>query len=79
MTIKVKTQRDYLLTEASISTDVNLSDLDALMKSMKATGKIVVVYNQGGILGINVEQKTKASEGNSEKVRDILGVGTKEL
>lgn len=79
MPIKVKTQKDYLLTEASIETNVDLSALDALMKSMKATGKIVVVYNQGGILGINVEQKTKASEVKSEKVRDLLGVTTKEL
>jgi ABC-type hemin transport system substrate-binding protein len=79
MPIKVKTQKDSLTTEVSLELPVNLSELDAMMKSIKATGKIVVVYNQGGVLGINVEQKTKATEADSAKVRDILGIATKEL
>lgn len=79
MATKVKTQKDYLLTEVTIELPADLSELDAIMKTTKATGKIVVVYNEGGVLGINVEQKTKASESNSVKVRDILGVMTKTL
>lgn len=79
MTTKVKTQKDYLLTEVTIELPADLSELDAIMKATKATGKIVVVYNEGGVLGINVEQKTKASDSNSVKVRDILGVTTKTL
>ncbi len=79
MPTKVKTQKDYLLTEVSIELPADLGELDAIMRATKATGKIVVVYNQGGILGINVEQKTRANESDSEKVRGILGVETKVL
>lgn len=76
MATKVKTQKDYLLTEVTIELPASLTELDAIMKATKATGKIVIVYNQGGILGINVEQKTKATDSNSVKVRDILGIST---
>jgi len=79
MPTKVKTQKDYLLTEVTIELPADLAELDAIMKATKATGKIVIVYNMGGILGINVEQKTKANEGESAKVRSLLGVQTKEL
>ncbi len=79
MSIKVKAQKDYLLTEVSIDGTANLAELDAIMKSSKATGKIVVTYNGGGVLGINVEQKTRASDGESAQVRSLLGVETREL
>lgn len=79
MPIKIKTQKDYLLTEVSVSLPVDLNHLDQLMRSTKATGKIVAVYNQGGMLGVNVEQKTRASETVSEKMRNIAGVDTEEL
>lgn len=79
MPTKVKAQTDYLLTEVTIQLPADLSELDAIMKSTKATGKIVVVYNQGGVLGINVEQKTRATDRDSAKVRDILGVETTTL
>lgn len=79
MPAKVKTQRDYLLTEVTIELPASLADLDAIMRTTKATGKIVAVYNQGGLLGINVEQRTKATDVISEKIRDLLGVGTKTL
>lgn len=79
MPAKVKTQKDYLLTEVTIELPANLSDLDAIMRATKATGKIVALYSQGGLLGINVEQRTKASDIVSEKIRDLLGVVTKTL
>lgn len=79
MPTKIKTQKDYLLTEASIELPADLAELDSIMKASKATGKIVIVYNMGGILGINVEQKTKASDSEAAKVRGLLGVSTKEL
>lgn len=79
MATKVKTQKDYLLTEVSIELPADLAELDAIMKSTKATGKIVILYNQGGVLGINLEQKTKATDSNSVKVREILGIDTKSM
>lgn len=79
MPINIKTQKDCLVTEATLESDTDLNDLDALMRASKATGKIVAVYNQGGRLGVNVEQKTRVSGSASEEVRKIVGVGTREL
>ena len=79
MAIKIKSQKDHLITETSVALPTDLNTLDQLMRSSKATGKIVAVYNQGGMLGVNVEQKQHISESVSGKVRDILGVGTREL
>jgi hypothetical protein len=79
MPINIKSQKDSLVTEASLDMDTNLNDLDQLMRSSKATGKIVAVYNQGGRLGVNVEQRSRVSETVADDVRKIVGVGTREL
>jgi hypothetical protein len=79
MPINIKSQKDCLTTEVSISLPTDLNSLDQLMRSSKATGKIVATYNQGGMLGVNVEQKQHISENVSEKVRSIVGVNTREL
>lgn len=79
MAISIKSQKDVLVTEATLESDTDLNSLDQLMRSSKATGKIVAVYNQGGRLGVNVEQRSRVSEKVSEDVRKIVGVGTREL
>jgi hypothetical protein len=72
MSIKIKVQRDYLLTEASVELAGNVSEVDEILKASKSNGKMVVLYNQGCIQGINVEQRTKLSDTNAEKVRQLL-------
>jgi len=79
MAVTVKKQKDHLLTEVSIALPTDLNSLDTLMRTSKATGKIVAVYNQGGMLGVNIEQKMHISEKVSEEVRKAVGVGTREL
>ena len=79
MPINIKTQKDVLVTEATLAADTDLNSLDQLMRTSKATGKIVAVYNQGGRLGVNVEQRSRVSEKVSEEVRTIVGIGTREL
>jgi hypothetical protein len=49
------------------------------MRASKATGTIVATYNQGGMMGVNIEQSKHISEKVSEDVRKIVGVGTKEM
>ena len=72
MAIKIKAQRDYLLTELSFEGSV--SEIDDVLKAIKTSGKTIVLYNDGHIQGINVEQKTKLTEGQSNKVRELLNV-----
>jgi hypothetical protein len=77
MAIKVNVQRDYLLTEFSVEADV--SELDHVLKQIKTSGKTVILYNGGAIQGINVEQRTKLTEEQSEKVRQLIGIKDKVL
>jgi hypothetical protein len=79
MAIRIKTQNDYLLTEVSIDLPCDPNELDYLMRTSRGTGKIVAVYSEGGLLGINVEQKTKIRAGVADKVREIVGVDTREI
>jgi len=78
--IKIKSQKDYLTTDAALDpAGTDLNSLDVLMRASKGTGKIVAVYNQGGLMNILLDQKTPVPERFSEQIRNILGVGTKEI
>jgi hypothetical protein len=79
MPVSIKTQHDYLLTEVSIDLPCDLNSLDYLMKAVRGTGKIVAVYSEGGLLGVNIEQKTKLRGVAADKVREIAGVADREL
>ena len=79
MAIRIKSQQDYLLTESAVELPCNLAEVDYLMRQAKATGRIVAQYSQGGLLGVNVEQRAKIREPHSTKVRDMIGVGTQEI
>ena len=79
MPISIKSQKDILATEFSVEIPANLNEVDQLMRISKSTGTIVATYNQGGMLGINVKQNTKIPDKVSGEVRNIVGVGTREL
>lgn len=77
MAIKIKIQKDYLRTEASVDLPASVAELDDLLRSIKTSGKMVVLYNEGHVQGINIEQNTKITEANSTEVRKLLGIGDK--
>jgi hypothetical protein len=79
MAVKIRTQKDYLLTEVNVDLPCNLSEVDFLMRSIKGTGRIVAQYSQGALLGVNVEQRSKMSERESDRTRELIGVDTKEI
>lgn len=79
MAIRIKSQTDYLLTEANIELPCDLAELDYLMKRMKGSGKIVALYQGGGLYGVNIEQKTKIRDNMSDEVRDMIGIMSREL
>ena len=74
MSVKAKIQKDYLTTEVSIELPTDVSKVHELLTESRTSGKMVVLYNEGHIQGINVEQKTKMSEAESAKVRELLAV-----
>ena len=77
MAIKIKVQKDYYRTEVSIDLPSNVSELDEVLRATKTNGKMVVLYNQGVIQGINVEQNTKIAESATAQIKDLLGIGEK--
>lgn len=79
MAIKIKTQRDYFVTEVTIESTADPQEIDALMQSLKANGKVVTQYNGGKCPGINIEQKTRVPDHIAPQVRSLLGIGEKEL
>jgi hypothetical protein len=79
MAVKVTVQKDYLRTEASISPQTPVSEVDELLKLTKTNGKLVVLYNEGHIQGINIEQNTKITDAKSAEVRAIVKVSDKNL
>ena len=79
MAINIKVQRDYLKTEVSVDPKVSVSEVDELLKATKTNGKLVVLYNEGHVQGINVEQNTRLSEPKSVKVRELLAVNDEVL
>ncbi len=74
MAIKVKVQRDYLKTEVSLDLPGSVAEADEIMRVMKSNGKMIVLYNGGHVAGINLEQNTKLSDGQSGKVRQLIAV-----
>ncbi len=74
MAIKVKVQRDYLKTEVSLDLPADVAQADEIMRSMKSNGKMIVIYNCGHVAGINLEQNTKLSDLQSEKVRQLIAI-----
>lgn len=79
MAIRMKTQRDHYLTEAVIELPSNVGQVDELLRAVKTTGKMTVIYNDGGVIGINVEQKTKISEAKAAELRPLLDIQEKIL
>jgi hypothetical protein len=79
MAVKIKVQKDYLLTEASIELPAQVSQIDEILKASKSNGKMIVLYNEGCVQGINIEQRSKLSEPQSAKVREILKIDDVDL
>ena len=80
MAIKVRSQKSYYVTEFTVELPAHAGELHDVLRAIRSTGKTVVLYNEGNILGINVEQKEKVPAGHiDDQIRDLLGLGTKLL
>jgi hypothetical protein len=79
MSIKIKAQRDYLLTEASMEPGSDVSQVDEILRTSKADGRMVVLYNGGAVQGINIEQRSKIPESKTANVRSMIGVDDKKI
>lgn len=79
MAVRIKVQKNYYLSEVTMELPTNLGELEDQLKATKSTCRIVSLYNQGGVLGVNVEQRTKIPEAVDDEVRRLLGIDSKIL
>ena len=79
MAVRAKVQKDYFTTEVSMDLPADPGEIDSVLRATKTTGKMVVLYYDGHIQGINVEQNTKLSEAKSAEIRRNLHINTLEV
>jgi hypothetical protein len=75
MAVKIKIQKDYFVTEVSVELPAHVAEWDEALRLMQANGKMVVVYNQGSVQGINIEQRLKVPETQAPEIRGLLKIG----
>jgi small ligand-binding sensory domain FIST len=76
---KIVAQKDYYVTEVTVALPTDVAQLNDLLQALKTNGKMVVQYNHGPILGVNIEQRLKVPETVSSEIRRILGIDAKVL
>jgi hypothetical protein len=65
---------DFLVTESSIRKNVSQEALASLLKDRKATASVTTRLLQGGTASIVVIEKTRITEKQRIKIREILGM-----
>lgn len=77
MPFKIKTQKDYFVTEVTAEIPADVAEVDDVLRATGTTGNATILYNQGGLVGISFIQKTKLTESQATKVRSDLGIADK--
>ena len=68
------TNHDFLVTETTLDSKIDAERIVTLLRARKTTGQLVFHFSQGGIQKVALTEKTKASDRQREKIRDILGM-----
>jgi uncharacterized protein YifN (PemK superfamily) len=71
----IKTNTDFLLTETTfVDGKIPPETVLRVVRERKTTGELTVHLSQGGIQKIVLKEKTRASEMQRDKIREILGM-----
>jgi uncharacterized protein YifN (PemK superfamily) len=71
----IRTNTDYLLTETTfVDGKIPPETVLKVVRERKTTGELTVHLSQGGIQKIVLKEKTRASETQRDKIREILGM-----
>lgn len=68
----IRTNVDFLLTETVLDTTIPAADVIAVLRRRKTTGHVTIHLSQGGIQKIVLSEKTRATDIQSEKIREVL-------
>jgi hypothetical protein len=70
----VKENSDFLVTETTVDPKLPVDTVVAWLRERKVTGQLIVHLSQGGVQKVALVERTKALDGQRQKVREILGV-----
>lgn len=76
MGLRIKTQTNYYVTEVTFEPPVDLKEVQEVLRASRSTGEVIGMYNNGGVLGISVKQRSKIPSDLDKKIREILGIDT---
>jgi hypothetical protein len=65
---------DFLVTETSIDKTLPVDAVVDHLRKRRVTGQLVFHLNQGGVSKVALVERTKARDGQREKIREILNV-----
>jgi hypothetical protein len=67
--------QDYFVTETVFNSGTTLSTVEEFLKNRRTTGKITTERNmsQGGSQTVKVVERTKLTDEQAERIREILG------
>ena len=66
--------QDFLVTETSIDTHLPIPAVVEHLRKRRVTGQLVFHLSQGGVQKVALVERTKARDGQREKIREILNV-----
>lgn len=70
----VSSNHDFLVTETTIKSKISVEQICSILKHRRTTGSLIFHFIEGGICRILLTEKTKASETQAGRMRDILGM-----
>jgi hypothetical protein len=65
---------DYFITETTIDPALPIPVVVAHLVKRKVVGKLIFDLTQGTVQKVSLVERTRAKDGQREKVREILGV-----
>lgn len=70
----VKVNSDFLVTETTVDPKLPVEKVVAWIREKRKTGQLVFHISQGGVQKVALVERTKAKDGQREKIREILKV-----
>ena len=70
---RIAARKHYFVSFASIELPADISEIDEWMRAARITGKLTVLYNQGGVYGIILERRTRVRQADDDLIHALLG------
>ena len=68
----IKENTDFLVTETTLDPKIPAEAVVSVLRHRKTTGQLVFHLSQGGIQKVALVEKTRADNGQADKIRKIL-------